>query len=118
MLWNGNRSTVNVRNKNVSHISHLSVNCSRIHHLLITCLKKNLNSFFVSPITPPEIEIVINSLNKNKSTGPHSIPIFLLKILCSYISTSLATLINSYFETGIFSDKLKLGKVNPLQRVH
>ena len=52
----------------------------------------------------------------NKSAGPHSIPIFLLKILSSYISTPLATLINSSFENGVFPDKLKPGKVNPLHK--
>ena len=55
-------------------------------------------------------------MNKNKSTGPYSIPVYLLKILSTYIAEPLATLVNSSFENGIFPDKLKIGKVNPLHK--
>ena len=78
--------------------------------------ERNPNSFFLAPVTPREIEIIINSFNKNKSTGPYNIPIFLLKTLSLYISIPLASLVNSSFETGIFPEKLKLGKVNPLHK--
>ena len=43
-------------------------------------------SFFISPSSATEIEILINSFKMGKSVGPCSIPIKLLKILCSYIS--------------------------------
>ena len=66
--------------------------------------------------TPNEIEIIINSLNKNKSTGPYSIPVVLLKILRSYIACPLATIVNHSFEYGILPNKLKLGKINPLNK--
>ena len=75
---------------------------------------KNRNSdlLFLVPVTPNEIEIIVNSPNKNKSTDPYSIPV-VLKILSSYIACPLATIVNHSFEYGIFPNKLKLGKINP-----
>ena len=61
-------------------------------------------------------EIIINLVNKNKSTGPYSIPVVLFKILSSYIACPLATIVNHSFEYGIFPNKLKLGKINPLHK--
>ena len=43
----------------------------------------NDKSFFVSPVTPEEIEIIIGSLKNGKSSGPYSTPTKLLKILSS-----------------------------------
>ena len=74
---------------------------------------RNSDSLFLASVTANEIEIIINSLNKNKSTGPYSIPVVLLKILSSYIACPLATIVNHTFEYGIFQNKLKLGKINP-----
>ena len=51
-----------------------------------------------------------------KSIGPYSIPVFLLKILTRHIAQPLAKIVNLSFETGIFPDKLKVGKVNPLYK--
>ena len=75
-------------------------------------------SLFLTPVTPEKIEIIINSLNKNKSTGPYSILVFLLKILCTYISCPLANLVDQSFEhdVHVFPDKLKLGEVNPMHK--
>ena len=45
-----------------------------------TFLKKNLvSSFYLSPTNENEIEKIISSLKSGKSTGPNSIPIFILK---------------------------------------
>ena len=74
------------------------------------------NSIFLAPVTPSEIEIIINSLNSNKSTGPYSIPTFLLKLLSSYIPVPLSKIANHSFVTGVFPNKLKFGKVNPLHK--
>ena len=76
---------------------------------------RNSDSLFLAPATPNEIKIIINSLNKNKSTGPYSIPV-VLKILSSYIACPLATIVNQSFEYGIFPNKLKPGKTNPLHK--
>ena len=91
MLWSGIRSIVNVKkNSNTSHISHLLVNDSHVFDLTkmanqyfvnvgtkvdksiprtkkppLSYLKnKNSDSLFLAPVTPNEIEIIINSLTK------------------------------------------------------
>ena len=74
------------------------------------------NSIFLAPVTEREVEIIIESLNQKKAIGPYSIPVFLLKILCRYIAVPLSTIVNQSFETGIFSDCLKISKVNPLHK--
>ena len=100
MLWSGIRSIFNVKkNSNTSHISHRLINDSHVSDPTkmanifsqyfvnvgtkvdksiprtktspLSYLKnKNSDSLFLAPVTPNEIEIIINSLNKNKSTGP------------------------------------------------
>ena len=115
MLWTGIRSIVNVKkNSNTFHISHLLINDSRKSDRTkmanifnqyfvnvgtkvdksvprtkkspLSFLKnRNSDSLFLAPVTPNEIEIIMNSLNKNKLTGPYSIPVVLLKILSSNI---------------------------------
>ena len=44
------------------------------------------NPLFLSPTNSSEIEKIINSLDANKSTGPNSIPVFILKILKPFFS--------------------------------
>ena len=77
---------------------------------------RNPEPLFLAPVTSEEIETIIYSLDKNKSTGPYSIPVFLLKVLCTHISCPLEALINQSFEHGIFPNKSKLGKVNPVHK--
>ena len=69
---------------------------------------------FLSPVTPVEIEITISALQAGKAAGPYSIPISLLKILSSHITKLLCTIINDFFSSGVFPDRLKLAKVIPL----
>ena len=54
--------------------------------------------------------------NVKKAIGPYSIPVFLLKNLSRLISEPLSVIVNQSFEVGIFPDKLKVGKVNPLYK--
>ena len=75
---------------------------------------RNDKTFFLSPVTPIEIEIIINALQTGKAVGPYSIPISLLKILSSHIKKPLCTIINDSFSSGVFPDRLKLAKVIPL----
>ena len=70
-------------------------------------------SMFLAPICPEKIQTIIHSLNTDKAIGPYSIPVFLLKILSRIISLSLSLIINHSFETGIFPNKMKIGKVTP-----
>ena len=54
------------------------------------------NSFFLSPTTKSEILSVISSLDSNKSVGPNSIPIKILKLLKNYIYSQLADIFKSH----------------------
>ena len=74
-------------------------------------------SIFLAPVTREEIEIIVNSLNVKKAIGgPYSIPVFLLKILSRLFSQPLSVIVNQSFEVGIFPNKLKVGRVNPLYK--
>ena len=77
---------------------------------------RNSNSSFLTPVTEQEIEIIIRSLNPRKAIGPYSIPVFLLKILSRHIAKPLSIIVNKSFQTGIFPDALKVGKVTPLHK--
>ena len=50
---------------------------------------RNMNSFFISPVTHSDIEDIIISLKNGKSTGPFSIPVKLLKLVKSDIYQGL-----------------------------
>ena len=69
---------------------------------------------FLSPITSFEVESYISQMDNNKSIGPCSIPVPLLKILKTHISPFPSSLIDNSFLCGIFPNKLKLGKVIPV----
>ena len=53
-------------------------------------LKCILNSFFLLPPSPSEIEKIINDLDIKKCTGPNSIPIFILKLFKPFFSLWLS----------------------------
>ena len=144
ILWSGIRSIVNLKTKSqLSPISHLletgkqvddPVKMANMFDNYFTNVGGNIdksiprtrkspvdyllnkipNSVFLAPVTEGDIEIIIESLNQKKAIGPYSIPVFLLKILCRYIAVPLSKIVNQSFETGIFPDCLKIGKVNPL----
>ena len=46
--------------------------------------KSVVNSFFTNPVQESEIEKSINNLNQNKSLGPCSIPVKILKIMLTF----------------------------------
>ena len=69
-----------------------------------------INSLFLSPTNSSEIEKIINSIDANKSTGPNSIPVFILKSLKPFFSFWLTRLISLSFEVSIFPD-LKTAKI-------
>ena len=50
-------------------------------------------------------------MNPSKSVGPNGIPIKLLKIIGYSVSPLLAFLVNQYFQTGVFPDKLKIARL-------
>ena len=78
-------------------------------------LKEPLNQrFLFESADTTEIILIINSFDNNKSTGPHSIPTDILKIIKSNICYPLKEIINLSFATGIYPIKLKIAKVNPI----
>ena len=143
MLWTGIRSIVNVKVKtHFSNISHLLDNGTRVNDPVKMAnlfdkyfvnvgsnidktiprttksptdyLKDRISeSMFLAPVCPEEIQTIIHSLNTDKSIGPYSIPVFLLKLLSRIISLPLSLIINHSLETGIFPNKMKIGKVTP-----
>ena len=72
-----------------------------------------LNSFFLKPATKKEVISVINEMKTNKSTGPKSIPTYILKIRNQIICKPLTYLINLSFSDGTFPDLLKTLNVFP-----
>ena len=78
-------------------------------------LKGNFpDSMFLSPVTSVEVDSYISQMDNNKSIGPYSIPVPLLRILKTDISPLISSLINDSFLYGIFPSKLKLAKVTPV----
>ena len=68
----------------------------------------NIESFF---ITPTDGTKVLSSLNQDKSDGPNSISIKILKLLNKDISDQLAVLFNKSFSSGIYPLILKTSKI-------
>ena len=76
----------------------------------------NLNSIFLTPVTPEEVAKIINSIPPSKSSCPNSVPIKILKSVCAEISNPIADLVNLSFSTGKFLSSLKevISKVIPI----
>ena len=73
-------------------------------------------TFFISPTEPQEVFNIIHSLDINKSLGPNSIPVYILKVFNNFFSENLSKIINISFETGIFPDLCKVAKVIPIYK--
>ena len=71
-------------------------------------------SFYIFPVSSFEIEEEIARLHCNKSSGPFSIPISILKSLKFVISKALEILFNLSFNSGIVPKSFKLAKVVPV----
>ena len=70
--------------------------------------------FFLSPITPEEIETEISNLKIAKAVGPSSIPVSIFKILKGTLSEPLQMIFNASFLTGIVPERIKLARVIPV----
>ena len=60
--------------------------------------------------------LIISNLDPNKSSGPCSVPIKLLKIASSIIIGPLCVILNNSFSTGIFPDAMKIAKIIPIHK--
>ena len=145
MLWSGIKSIINVKNNRLNNISQIVQNgkviknpqdIAQAFNQYFVNIAQNIDkeiprtrkcpldylgartaeSFFISPTDSSEIDSIISQLHKGKSVGPYSIPINLLKRLSPNIASSLASLINESFSTGIFPDKVKVANVIALHK--
>ena len=62
----------------------------------------NTNTFFLTPTDKTEISFIIPSLDCNKSSGPYSIPMKILKLQKNDISQQLSDISNMSFPLGNF----------------
>ena len=145
ILWSGIRSIINSKSNIGSGISCLTHNGVKVddskqmanifNNVFVNTAKKineniprtktspleylssqNESSFFISPVSHEEIKVIINSLKSGKAVGPHSIPIYLLKMLSEYIAVPLCDIANESFSGAIFPDMMKLTKVISLYK--
>ena len=77
---------------------------------------RNMNSFFISPVTHSEIEDIIISLKNGKSTGPFSIPVKLLKLAKSDLSRPLACILINQLLWVFFLINSNVQKLSPFIR--
>ena len=87
-----------------------SVNKSPLQYLTVP----PKDSFFLFPTSTAEVENEITGLNANKSTGPYSLPVAILKATKHVISAPLEIILNASFSTGIVPDLFKIAKVTPV----
>ena len=136
--WDGIRSIINTKEKNQNNITQLKVNEEVINNP--KKIVEEINNFFVNvgPITEQTIprnpvvnpvkylknrnqfnflvtninEEVLNIIKnlEDKSTGPQSIPIKLLKLIPDLILVPLCKIISMSFSSGKFPDPLKYVK--------
>ena len=76
---------------------------------------KNQLNFLIAHISNEDVLDIINQL-ENKSTGPQSIPIKLLKLIPDLILIPLCRIINRSFQTGVCPDALKISEVIPIHK--
>ena len=74
---------------------------------------RNEHNFFITPTDKHEICNLINNIEINKATGPHSIPSNTLHLRKINISEPLSDIINLSFEKGVYFDNLKISKTIP-----
>ena len=75
---------------------------------------KVMNSFFLRYTDEDEILKIIKNLKSNKSSGPNSIPIHILKFYADIFCKPISKLVNLSFSQGVFPESLKLAKVIPI----
>lgn len=73
----------------------------------------SLNSLFLSPATPSEVNTVIMQL-KNTSCANNAIRPDILKSVSSTIQDPLCRIINMSFTEGVFPDELKCATITPV----
>ena len=145
MLWNGIKTIVNYKLKKKQNINEITVNDTSItdsktiaeefnkyFSLVGPNLESNIpivdkiphdylirpskDSFYIFPVTKDEVEKEIACLKNNKSTGPYSVPIKLLKLIKYIISKPLEQIFNLCFAKGVVPDNMKIANVIPIHK--
>ncbi|XP_065662546.1 uncharacterized protein LOC136085185 [Hydra vulgaris] len=75
---------------------------------------QNPDTFFISSVTPQEVNDYISLLSPKKSTGPNSIPSKIMTLASQELSFPLSIIINQSFQSGIFPDLFKIAEVVPI----
>ena len=141
--WSGIKSLINIRAINKEHPNSILINnnleneptkmadCFNSYFTTVAeKLQQNIyfeNTNFANYLNTPvvqnflfesvdmgEINVIIDSLENNKATGPHSIPTEILKLVKFNLCYPLKEIINISFATGIYPDSLKVAKVIPI----
>ena len=73
-----------------------------------------INSFFLTPTYPNEINNIIDSFKDSKATRYTDAETKFIKISKSVISPFLCKLINDYFSKGVYPNCLKIAEVIPI----
>ena len=138
--WNGIRSIINIKNSVQSSLTQLNVKetlitnpkkiveevnnyfanvgpeteksipLNPISNPTNYLANRNRFNFLIAHVSNEEVLEIILKL-ENNATGPHSIPIHLLKLIPDLILVPLCRIISLSFSTGIFPDALKFVKL-------
>jgi hypothetical protein len=79
-------------------------------------IKHNFKTMFVFPVAEDELESVVHKLREKSSAGFDVIPEYLVMKSIQYIKRSLAHIFNASLKSGIFPNKMKTVKVQPLYK--
>ena len=92
--------------------SNLPSKIPKVNNPFCKYLKKELlNSLFINPVKDTEIEKLIKNLHHNKSLGPCSIPVKILRNHSNDLKQPLAFLRNLSMQQGVFPKVLKNARV-------
>ena len=74
-----------------------------------------INSFFVNPATPAEINCIIMSL-EDKSCALDVVPVFVYKKFSHCLSPIICDIFNSSITEGVFPDIFKIARISPIYK--
>ena len=75
---------------------------------------RSIDSVYLYPTNEEEISKIIAKFDTNKSTGPSSIPLKILKEFSHILSKPISSLINASMIEGVFPSALKIANVVPV----
>ena len=79
-------------------------------------IKAASKRFAFCKVTTSQLERIMKTLIKSKTTGIHNIPNKILKDNYQVIAPSFSEIFNCSISTNVFPDDLKIGKVSPIHK--